>query len=208
MKGDTMKVATFARTRLAAGADKAARWKLIEAIAKDAESNGLLVTSGDSVLAAKRAIEEAGVELADRTVSDLVQVADFDAGSTERQRKVWRRYGWSVIRDVVHGDWTRDEALRFLDKARPVTQAQVRVAIRPDSRAPTHKDLNDIWHGLLSRLNGYFVDGAKAEERTETETPELDAHAHLAREMYRRMVEKGIDAEWRTLVESEESVDG
>jgi PAS domain-containing protein len=206
---------TYARTRQAAKADKAARWKLIDAIQEDALSNDIPITSGESILATKEAVDQAEEDFADETVAALCRLAKFDQESTDRQRQVWRRYGWSIITRVAgaenDGLWTKDEARKFLDVVQRKTFEQVTAYIR-SLRVRTHGeviDLNDAWQKLLGYLNGYFLQGAKLEIQTD-ETTELDAYAQVSRRFYLSLIDKHIeaeaatvDAEWKRYSESE-----
>jgi hypothetical protein len=207
-------MANFARTRLAAKADKAARWKLVDAVQEDADSNDIPVGSGETLVAIHEAVEDAGEDFTDNTVEALWRLAKFDADSTDRQREVWRRYGWSVIHVVAgaeaEGHWRKSDAVRFLDCEQRKTQAQVKAHIR-SLRVVDHKelDLNEAWHGLLGNLNAYFLAGAKLENETD-EAAELDAYAQASRMFYLRLIDKQIeaeaaqlDAEWRQLADSE-----
>lgn len=191
---------TFARTRFAAHADKGARWKLIEALQEDAESNDVPVKSAESFVAATEALTAAGNEVVKGTVNDLLITAEFDHESSARQRETWRRYGWTVIRQVGKaynaGHWTRDEAFRFLDKAQPVSFRQVEGKIRDLSVArQDEKTLSEEWESWIAHVADLVAKGDELARRTLNEGGDLSVAAAMGPAIFDRLRERtGSDA--------------
>lgn len=196
----------FVRTQEAASQDKKSRWDLVAAIAEDAIDAGIPISSADSMLATQKAASAVGLELSGSTVSHLAVLAKFDHESTDRQRQEWRRYGTSVVKEVVLAGWSQEAAFDLLSKPQRMTQAQVRHAVKSASNVVNDvgtSDLNASLHSALNELSRWFRTVAALSERADAEDVELDAHASMCILMYQRMAEKRIDAELRQLFEEE-----
>ncbi len=121
-------------------------WELIEAIAADAIANGLELTGAATVAAAKEASDAAGNTRAAQTITKLCNVAKFDHESTKAQRTVWRRYGWSVIDEVVHAGRSQEAAFELLTGSQKSFR-QVREAVKPSNAGARINKSNDpeLW---------------------------------------------------------------
>ncbi len=200
----------FSHTEEAAKIDKRSKWDLIAAIALDAMENDVEIVSGESILAAKAALDKAGDEHADSTVHQLCVVAKFDHESDAKQRRVWRRYGWTVVRVLAQSGWEQDVACDFLmgsAKSKRDVEAEVRrrAGTRTPAKVPGNPeiDLDAALVAAVNRLDAILTEFASLAERAETENVELSNHAQLALLIYERITERKIDAELRDLMESE-----
>jgi len=194
----------FKRTQKAATQDRLTKWELIEAIAADADESGLPITSSESCVATKSALESSGDEYADGTVKELCVVAKFDYESSPKQRRVWRTYGWTVIRTVAKSGWTPEAAYDLLS-ARHLTRVEVNAAVR----GPGHPDEEPSFEAKCAtwvhRANALMMDGARlAEEVERTPGYAPSSQAELALSIYHRMTERQLDAEIRAFFESEQ----
>mgnify|MGYP000916683757 CR=1 FL=1 len=197
----------FTRTQAAAGADKKSRWELVAAIAQDAVDAGLPITSADSVIAAKAAVDAVGLEMTADTVKNLTCLSKFDHESTDRQRQEWRRYGTSTVQEVAKAGWSQEAAFDLLATPKRRTHAEVRHAISisrddviPEPHAP---DLNAELHNALGQINAWFLRMAGLADRADTEDVELDGHAAGCIVLYERLTERKFDIELRELLDSE-----
>lgn len=196
----------FTRTERAASVDKQSRWDLIAAIAEDADANGVPITGGESQAATTRALESAGLELASGTVQKLTVAAKFDWESMPDQRKVWRRYGWSLVMELAKAGYSQSAAEAFLDVPDRRTKADVQAEIAR-SREPVPQaepELNEAWAAWLTRAHALLADGAALDQRTADEMTELDAEAGFARVVYQRMDERNFDTQLRKVLEGGE----
>jgi hypothetical protein len=214
MRSALPETAWFRSTWQAANADLLSKWKLIEAIAKDALANDLPISGEESCSAAFKALEAANHEHTSQTVRNLCVVAKFDAESNDEQRMVWRRYGWTVVREVAKAGWTQDAAAELLGgkqlKRREVV-ARLRVARDPgvpENVDPLAWEKQPIepgeWAEWVKEMSRVLTHGARLAVRTEnTEGLVLGAHDAIAFVLYQRLNERAIDAEIRQLLESE-----
>ena len=193
---------TFDRTEAAAKTDKQSKWDVIEAIALDAVDADFPITGADSCIAAKEAFERAGDEHADDTIRSLTLVSKIDYESSPKRRKIWRRYGWTCIREVAEAGWSQERAEALLQGVHK-TRREIQAKVRTERVPPGVLDINEAWHDVAGKFSALLFDMARLAERTETEGLELDAHSALAYELYHRIAEKQIDAEYRALVEAE-----
>src|SRR4051812_4266906 len=97
-----------------ANADRQSKWDLVEAIVADSVEHGIGVVSCESVAAARTALAEAGHEHTLANARDLCVVAKFDHESTPEQRSSWRRYGWTIARQLAKAAWFHELACEFL----------------------------------------------------------------------------------------------
>ncbi len=183
-------------------------WEQVEAIAADAIENGVPIVGQQSIAAAVEASAKSGNEKAASTIAHMALLAKFDHESTARQRRVWRRYGWSTVLVPANGGWSQDDTYDLLVGSlkswRDVAGA-VRGASSPSARGGRKQPLNDEWHAWLGRLGKVMLDGAKLATRTDNEgDAKLDFHSLGAVSLYHRFSEKQIDAELRDLLNSEE----
>ena len=189
---------TFTRTAQAAGKDRQSRWELIEAIAIDATDNGVPITSLASIIAAKSALEQAGAEYADMTIKHLCLVAKFDHESTPRQRKEWRRYGWTAIGRVVNAGLSQEAAYSLLSGDRKTVaeiQDMLRSNVTPERRR-TEPPFDLRCARWVQHMNALMMEGAGlVAESEQTEGIVIGGHAALALSIYRRLAERQLDAE-------------
>lgn len=199
------KTPTFTRTAKAAQSDRLTKWDLIAAIAEDAADAGVPISGAESVLAAKAALDGAGDEYADSTVKNLCHVAKFDYESTAAHRRIWRRYGWSTVRDVVGAGWSQEAAADLLDGDRK-RRAEVREAVAKSRCAGTPKptDFDAECARWIHQLNKVLMDGARLATKAEAQ-PILTAHAQMAVAIYQNIAERELDREIRRLLETEVS---
>lgn len=196
----------FTRTERAASVDKQSRWDLIAAIAEDAVDNGVPITGGESQAATTRALENAGMELASSTVKELTVVAKFDHESMPGQRKVWRRYGWTIVSPLARAGYSPSAAAAYLDTPELRTWAEVKAEVRGlgGAHPQDDPDLNEAWGAWLTRAHALLADGAALDQRTADEMTELDAEAGFARVVYQRMDERNFDTQLRKVLEGGE----
>lgn len=71
---------------------------------------------------------------------------------------------------------------------------------KPEPAAPS---LSDAWHAWLSKINNVLMDGARLAERTETSGAAADTFSELGYLVYQRITEKKLDAEIRSLLDSD-----
>lgn len=194
----------YTRTAKAAAADKASKWVLIEAIATDARRSGLDIDGTPSQLEAKKALAEAGHEHADTTVQELCALAQFDNESTDKQRAVWRCYGWTSVSLLRRAGWSRHDAARFLAGKRK-TRRDIKgvLATRPASREEL--PLDDAWDEFLTKMYTLLLSGAKLANRSTEENVQLGTRAELGYHIYQRIAEHNIDAEARAFFEQAEA---
>jgi hypothetical protein len=195
----------FRNTEQAAKTDRLSKWELIEAIAVDADENGLPICGVDTAIAAKQALDKAKHHHADTTVTNLCMVAKFDYESTAAQRRVWRRYGWTAIRLVAGAGWSQEHAAEFLGDDK-VTWLDIEAKVRGSSRSTTELPLGEAWEKWLNKMGTVLTEGAHLATRTAEETSvELSGHAAMAHMFYEHLSERAIDAELRQLFENEPS---
>lgn len=208
-QAERQRMPEFTRTEKAAAVDKLSRWDLIAAIAEDADDAGVPITGGESQAATTRALEKVGMELASSTVKQLTVVAKFDWESMPDQRKVWRRYGWSVVDVLAESGFSPSAAAEFLDVPNRRTFAETkaearRLAKTTDEDDRDRPDLSEAWAAWLTRAHALLADGAALEQRTEDEHPELDAEAGFARVAFQRMNERNFDTQLRAILDGGE----
>lgn len=191
---------TFDRTKTAAEKDRTSRWDLIEAMIADAVDAGLPIVGKESTDLAAAACKEAGVEFSTLSIRNLLVVGKFDHESTSKQRRIWRRYGWTVVREVVKAGWTQDAAYELLAGSHK-SKRDVQAAVRSDPGV-TNRTFDERCAAWISRANDLLADGAALAEEAESQYVELGAHSTLALSIYRTMVERQLDAEIRTLLEA------
>jgi hypothetical protein len=191
----------YRRTQTAAKEDRLSRWHLIEAIAKDADEADLAITGIDSRLAAKDACEAAGLELADHTIKALCTTAKFDFESTVKQRRIWRRYGWSIVMSVANAGWSPEAAADLLGDEH-LSQREVLVALGRRIDSTAQLPLDDAWAAWGNQFQTLMIHGARLAERTEKHRGKLGAHAELFFMFYQRFTERQIDAELRQMLEN------
>jgi hypothetical protein len=194
----------FARTQAAAATEKLSRWDLVAAIADDAVDAGLPISSGQSAVAAKAALDAVGLEMTPGTVHNLTVLAKFDHESTDRQRQEWRRYGTSIVEKVANAGWSQEAAFDLLAAPRRRTVTEVRHALTESRQnvLPDPPDINEVGHKLLHGIGNWFMDEAKFVERAEAEGG-LDAYSASVVELYHLLPEKRLDAELRQLTDEE-----
>lgn len=194
----------FARTQAAAATEKLSRWDLVAAIAEDAVDAGLPISSGQSAVAAKAALDAVGLEMTPGTVHNLTVLAKFDHESTDRQRQEWRRYGTSIVEKVANAGWSQEAAFDLLAAPRRRTVTEVRHALTESRQnvLPDPPDINEVGHKLLHGIGNWFMDAAKFVERAEAEGG-LDAYSASVVELYHILTEKRLDAELRQLTDEE-----
>lgn len=190
----------FERTRKAAHKEKTSKWDLIAAIAEDAVEYGLPITGAQSQADAKRAMAIAGLEYADSTIEQLTVTAKFDYESTPAQRELWRRYGWTIVKQFARSSWTQEAAFEAL-KSGVATKRQVEALLRAPGTVAAPLPLPELWATYLAAQSKAFRLGAEAAERSEKE--DLDPQSNAAYLIYQRITERQIDAELRNLMESE-----
>lgn len=194
----------FARTKAAANVDKLSRWDLVAAIADDAVDAGLPISSGQSAVAAKAALDAVGLEMTPGTVHNLTVLAKFDHESTDRQRQEWRRYGTSIVEKVANAGWSQEAAFDLLAAPRRRTVTEVRHALTESRQnvLPDPPDINEVGHKLLHGIGNWFMDAAQFADRAEVEGG-LDAYSASVVELYHILTEKRLDAELRQLTDEE-----
>ena len=194
----------FARTQAAAATEKLSRWDLVAAIADDAVDAGLPISSGQSAVAAKAALDAVGLEMTPGTVHNLTVLAKFDHESTDRQRQEWRRYGTSIVEKVANAGWSQEAAFDLLAAPRRRTVTEVRHALTESRQnvLPDPPDINEVGHKLLHGIGNWFMDADKFVERAEAEGG-LDAYSASVVELYHILTEKRLDAELRQLTDEE-----
>lgn len=190
----------FKRTYTAAQVEIQSEWDLIEAIAEDAAEENLPITGLDSVLAAKSACEAAGKSVTDETVKALCIVAKFDADSTTKQRRVWRRYGWTAIRTVARRGLSQEAAYEMLAGSHK-TVREIERAIPPSRVHVYPKPLPERWLAWAAEMNRVMMRGTQLAAETDAAGLDLDGDAAFAAIIYDRITERKIDAELRELLE-------
>lgn len=196
----------FTRTAEAAANDRWARWTLIEAIADDAVESNVAIDGPESYVLTRQAVDEAGAELADSTVKSLCIVADFDRRSAAPERTVWRRYGWTTVYEFARGDWSTADAAEFLGAEKRTTSE-----IRAVTRAPRFGSktgggtvpFDDRCRSWVNQMNKLLMDGARLADEADRPTVTAGGHAALMLAIYHRIVERQLDAEIRSLLETE-----
>jgi hypothetical protein len=201
-----------------AQAEVKARWNLIDAIADDATRLGMPISGMDTVLAARAALEEAGVEMTLGTVRNLCATAKFYDDANLEQRDVFTSYGWTIVRDLAKAGWSTDDAADFLGDERR-TRAAVTNAIKsrdpgvptevgvvdevpPRPVRPPTTDLSELWGEWLNQMSTVLLKGARLMERTEAEHA-VDVYGHLGCIIYQRFSERRLDAEYQHLLDQE-----
>lgn len=197
-----MSVPKFTRTAKAAQADRLSRWDLIAAIAEDAADAGFAISGAESVVAAKSALTAAGNEYSDSTVRHLCVTAKFDHESTPAQRKVWRTYGWTTVKEAVMAGWSQESVLELL-AGNHKTQAEVRQAVSSSKVVNDPDPLDDRWGQWVHRMNALLMDGARLAEESEEPTVTLGGHSAMGLAIYRNLIEREFDREVRRLLETE-----
>lgn len=197
----------FKRTAAAAQRDKQSKWDVIQSIAEDASEAGLPIVGIESRTEARKALKAAGHEHEDNTVRDLCLVAKFDHESTPAQRKTWRRYGWTIPHQFAKRGWSQEAAEKhlvgpgLLSKSEAVAIASGKNA--DDDTPEVEKPLDERWTSWVQRLSTLMTEGAKLAAETDDTGLVLGGYAALARELYDRLAERQIDAEYRQLLEAE-----
>lgn len=194
----------FTRTAKAAAVDKLSRWDLIAAIAEDADANGVPITGGESQAATTRALENAGLELGSASVKHLTITAKFDWESMPEQRQVWRRYGWTIVRQLAGAGYSPSAAAAFLDGPNLRTRAEVQAELSKGlpGDQDTLPELNGAWAAWLTRAHALLADGVDLDQRTDEEHADpLDAEAGFARVMFQRMNERHFDTQLRQVLD-------
>ena len=193
----------FTRTEAAAKSDRLTKWDLIAAIAEDADEAGIAISGTESRIAAKSALAAAGSEYRDGTVSDLCVLAKFDYESTAAQRRIWRRYGWTSVREFAKAGWSQSAASQVLDgerKSRDEITAALSTTRRPSG--PKTSPFDERCSQWVQRVARLMHDGALLLEESE-KVDALGGHAEMALMIYQKLADKYLDAELRQLLESE-----
>lgn len=156
----------------------------------------------ESRLAAKAALDAAGSEYADATITSLCLVAKFDWESTSTQRAVWRRYGWSIPARFARAGYSQSAAAEFLRGERK-TAREVVEYIRPrNGVGAIGKAFDDRCAQWVQRANKLMMDGAELFAESETMT-NVASQAEMALMIYQRLAERHMDAEIRRFFETE-----
>jgi hypothetical protein len=193
----------FKNTERAAAHERASKWEVIEAIATDAAEADLAITGATTQLACSLAFERAGTEYKSATIVKLCGLAKFDHESTVRQRKEWRRYGWTVVNRVVEAGWSQEAAYELLKGKERKTQNEVISAVGyvvagKKSRNTIHERLAE-W---VNHANILLTDGAELLVEVENTRAILTGSDDLAINLIRRFTERHIDAELREFFDS------
>lgn len=192
---------TFSRTAKAAQSDRLTKWDLIAAIAEDAVEAGVPIGGAASVVAAKAALDAAGNEYADATVKHLCVIALFDHESTPKQRKIWRRYGWTCVRAVAQAGWSPEAAAVLLGGDRK-TQREIRATVTAPStfEGTGAATFDERCSEALTRLYKVLRDFAALTVEAE-ELGSIGGHSQMALGLYRAINERVLDAELRNLLD-------
>lgn len=192
----------FSRTEAAAKSDRLTKWDLIAAIAEDAVDADIAISGAESIVAAATAFAVAGSEYADATVKSMCMLAKFDYESTAQQRKVWRRYPWSNVREVVAAGWSPSAAASLLDGDKK-TRDEILKALKPTRKgaqsAPGFDARCAQW---VQRANKLMMEGADLMAEAGT-LESVGSHAEMALAIYAALAERHMDAEIRRFFETE-----
>ena len=197
----------FARTEAAGADERISHWQLIDAIAADAIENECEIDSHVSQVATKAALDASGNERKDNTVRCLCQLAKFDNESTAKQRRVWRRYGWTVVFVAASANLSQDATYDLLvgerKTYREVQQAVERRRARSTSARTSDISLDDRWAAWIKRADLLLAEGAGLADDTDhgAETP--GPYVEFGYLIYQRLTERKLDAEIRHFQESE-----
>ncbi len=199
-----MTLPKFTRTAQAAEKDRTSKWDLIEAIAADATDAGVPIVGLESRTAALEACAAAGTDYTSSTVKNLCIVAKFDSESTPEQRQVWRRYGWSVLRETANAGWTPDAAHELLSGER-LTRQQVRAVLgtpgclEADAIAPSFDERVSAW---VVRFQAVMHEGAQLVAEGDRDVVVPGGHAALMFAIFAKLREDQIDVELRHMLET------
>lgn len=192
----------FTRTQNAAAAEKSTRWDLIEAIAADATDDGLAITGVASQLAAAAAFEAAGAEYTSGTIKKLCVLAKFDHESTVKQKKEWRRYGWTSVLPFARSGWSPEAAYDVLS-GEMKTQTDVRAILAGSFEGPkSARPFDERCARWIQHMNGVLMEGAALAEEAENKHLQLGPYAERAMSIYRQLAERQLDAELRGFLDS------
>lgn len=194
----------FSRTETIAKSDRLTKWELIAAIAEDADEAGIPISGIESRLAAKVALDIAGSEYSDSTVASLCLVAKYDYESTAAQRRLWRRYGWTAVREFAKAGWSQSAAAEVLDgehKGRIDINA-VLATTRKGPGAPKGVPFDDRCAQWVHRAAKLMMDGANLMAEAETVNA-LGSHSELMLMIYQRMSDRHLDIEIKRLLDAE-----
>lgn len=191
----------FTRTAKAAEKDRTSKWDLIAAIAEDAVENGLPIVGLESRTATFAACEAVGVEYASNTIRDLCLVAKFDHESTPEQRQVWRRYGWTIVREPAVAGWTPEATAEVLSAEQRLTQRDVKALVgvsRVNSTdAPSFDERVSAW---VVRFQAVMTEGAELVMEADRDVVVPGGHAALMLAIFAKFREDQIDVELQNML--------
>lgn len=187
----------FKRTEKVAKVDRVSKWNLIEAIAADAKEAGVPLVGVQSKTAAREALAKVGHDHAPRTIEDLCMVAKYDDESTDEQRQVWRRYGWSIVYRFSQASVPKAKAMKYLDVEEPRTWQETVdyvSGLSPRSARGDDLDLDASWEVWLNDLNRVMKHGAELDKASKGKN--LKGSAGMSRFVYQQTEAARLEADF------------